>query len=53
MLNYDKTYFLQFLAKTDHEINMQASRSNKNCYYSEFKMFTTDYQHFLDFEASY
>ena len=25
MLNYDKTYFLQFLTKTDHEINMQVS----------------------------
>jgi hypothetical protein len=29
MLNYDKTYFLQFLAKTDHEINMQVSFSNR------------------------
>jgi hypothetical protein len=29
MLNYDKTYFLQFLAKTDHEINMQVSCSNR------------------------
>jgi hypothetical protein len=25
MLNYDKTYFLQFLTKTDYEINMQVS----------------------------
>jgi len=25
MLNYDKTYFLQFLTKTDNEINMQVS----------------------------
>jgi hypothetical protein len=25
MLNYDNTYFLQFLTKTDHEINMQVS----------------------------
>jgi hypothetical protein len=24
-LNYDKTYFLLFLTKTDHEINMQVS----------------------------
>jgi hypothetical protein len=23
MLNYDKTHFLQFLSKTDPEINMQ------------------------------
>jgi hypothetical protein len=29
MLSYDKTYFLQFLAKTDHEINMQVSFSNR------------------------
>jgi len=28
MLNYDKTYFLQFITKTDHEINMQVSFSN-------------------------
>jgi hypothetical protein len=25
MLNYDKTYFLQFLSKTDNELNMQIS----------------------------
>jgi hypothetical protein len=25
MLNYDKTYFMQFVTKTDHEINMQVS----------------------------
>ena len=25
MLNYDKTYFLQFSTKTDYEINMQVS----------------------------
>ena len=29
MLNYDQTYFLQFLAKTDHEIDMQVSFSNR------------------------
>ena len=29
MLNYDKTYFLQFLTKTDHEINMQVSFGNR------------------------
>jgi len=29
MLNYDKTYFLQFLTKTDHEINMQVSSGNR------------------------
>jgi hypothetical protein len=23
MLNYEETYFMQFVAKTDHEINMQ------------------------------
>jgi hypothetical protein len=25
MLNYDNTYFLQFLTKTDNELNMQVS----------------------------
>jgi len=25
MLNYDKTYFLQFSTKTDYKINMQVS----------------------------
>jgi hypothetical protein len=29
MLNYDKTYFLLFLTKTGHEINMQASFVNR------------------------
>ena len=29
MLNYDKTYFLQFLTKTDYEINMQVSFGDK------------------------
>jgi hypothetical protein len=29
MLNYDKTYFLQFLTKTEQEINMQVSCSNR------------------------
>jgi hypothetical protein len=29
MLNYDKTYFLQFLTKTDCEINMQVSFGNR------------------------
>ena len=29
MLNYNKTYFLQFLAKTDHEIIMQVSFNNR------------------------
>ena len=29
MLNYDKTYFLQFLTKTDYEINLQASFGNR------------------------
>jgi len=29
MLNYDKTYFLQFLTKTDNEINMQVSFGNR------------------------
>ena len=29
MLNYDKTYFLQFVTKTDHEINMQVSFGNR------------------------
>jgi len=29
MLNYDKTYFLQFLAKTDYEIKMQVSFGNR------------------------
>jgi len=29
MLNYDKTYFLQFLTKTNHEINMQVSFGNR------------------------
>jgi hypothetical protein len=29
MLNYDKTYFSQFLTKTDHEINMQVSFGNR------------------------
>jgi hypothetical protein len=29
MLNYDKTYFLQFLTKTDHEMNMQVSFGNR------------------------
>ena len=28
MLNYDKTYFLPFLTKTDHEIKMQVSFGN-------------------------
>jgi hypothetical protein len=28
MLNYNKTYFLQFLTKTDNEINMQLSLGN-------------------------
>ena len=28
MLNYDKTYFLQFLTKIDHEINIQVSFGN-------------------------
>jgi hypothetical protein len=29
MLNYDKTYFLQFLTKTDNEINMQVTFGNR------------------------
>ena len=29
MLNYYKTYFLQFLIKSDHEINMQVSFGNR------------------------
>jgi hypothetical protein len=29
MLNYDKTYFLQFLTKADNEINMQVSFGNR------------------------
>jgi hypothetical protein len=29
MLNYDKTYFLQFLTKSDHEIKMQVLFSNR------------------------
>jgi hypothetical protein len=29
MLNYNKTYILQFLTKTDHEINMQVSFGNR------------------------
>ena len=29
MLNYDKTYFLKFLTKTDYEINMQVSFGNR------------------------
>ena len=29
MLNCDKTYFLQFLTKTDHEINMQVLFGNR------------------------
>ena len=29
MLNYDKTYFLEFLTKTDHEFNMQVSFGNR------------------------
>jgi len=28
-LNYDKTYFLQFLTKSDYEINMQVSFGDK------------------------
>jgi len=28
-LNCDKTYFLQFLTKTDNEINMQVSFGNR------------------------
>jgi len=28
-LNYDKTYFLQFLTKTDNEISMQVSFGDK------------------------
>ena len=29
MLNYDKSYFLQFLTKTDHEINTQVLFGNR------------------------
>ena len=29
MLNYDKTYFLQFLSKTNNELNTQVSFGNK------------------------
>ena len=29
MLNYDKTYFLQFLIKTKNELNMQVSFGNR------------------------
>jgi hypothetical protein len=29
MLNYDKTYFLQFLTKTVNELNMQVSFGNR------------------------
>ena len=29
MLNYDKTYFLQFLTKTNNELNMQVSFGNR------------------------
>jgi hypothetical protein len=29
MQNYDKTYFLQFLTKTDYEINMQVLFGNR------------------------
>jgi hypothetical protein len=28
-MNYDKTYFLQFLTKTDQELNMQVSLGNR------------------------
>ena len=41
MLNYDKTYFLQFLTKTDNEINMQVSFGNRKIYCSKFKIFGT------------
>ena len=30
MLNYDKTYFMQFITKTDHGINMQVLFDNRN-----------------------
>jgi hypothetical protein len=29
MLNYDKTYFLQFLTKTDNALNMQVLFGNR------------------------
>jgi hypothetical protein len=29
MLNYDETYFLQFLTETDYEINLQVSCGNR------------------------
>jgi hypothetical protein len=29
MLNYDKTFFLQFLTKTDNELNIQVSFGNR------------------------
>jgi hypothetical protein len=29
MLNYDKTYFMQFVTKTNYEINMQVSFNDK------------------------
>jgi len=29
MLKYDKTYFLQFLTKVDHEIKMQVLFDNR------------------------
>jgi hypothetical protein len=29
MLNYDETYFLQFLTKTDYDINMQVIFGNR------------------------
>jgi len=45
MLNYDKTYFLQFLTTTDLEINMQVSFGNRkitNTQSLKFLVLTTD-----------
>jgi hypothetical protein len=40
MLNYDGTYFMQFVTKTDHDINMQVS-------FDDRKIATTQGRKFL------
>jgi hypothetical protein len=44
MLNYDKTHFLQFLTKTDNELNIASIVwQQKNCYCAKFKISGANY----------
>jgi hypothetical protein len=52
-LNYDKMHLLQFVTKTNQEIDMQISLNKKNHNHSMYKISRTDYWCFPDLEVSY